>query len=49
MSYIDLRSRWCHIIVLNVHALSEEKGDDSKDCFYEELGQVFFINFLSTI
>jgi hypothetical protein len=31
MSYIVLRGRWCNIIVLNVHAPTEEKGDDSKD------------------
>jgi len=37
MSYIDLRGCWCNIIVLNVHAPSEEKSDDSKDSFYEEL------------
>ena len=29
------------IIVLNVHAPSEETSDDSKDSFYEELEQVF--------
>ena len=49
MSYIVPRSRWCNIIVLNVHAPSEEKSDNSKDSFYEELEQVFFIIFLSTI
>jgi exonuclease III len=32
---------WCNIIVLNVHAPTEEKSDDSKDSFYEELEQVF--------
>ena len=37
MSYIVLRGRWCNIIVLNVHAPSEEKSDSSKDSFYEEL------------
>ena len=42
VSYIVLRGRWCNIIVLNVHAPSEEKGDDSKDGFYEELEQVFY-------
>jgi len=31
--YIVLRGRWCNIIVLNVHAPSEEKSDDSKDSF----------------
>jgi hypothetical protein len=41
MSYITLRGRWCNIIVLNVHAPSEDKGDDGKDSFYEELGRVF--------
>ena len=46
--YIVLRCRWCNIIVLNVHALSEEKSDDSKDSFYEELEQDLII-FQSTI
>jgi len=41
VSYIVLRGRWCKIIVLNVHALSEEKSVDSKDSSYEKLGQVF--------
>ena len=36
VSYIVLRGRWCNVIVLNVHALSEEKSDDSRDSFYEE-------------
>jgi len=40
VSYIVLRGRWCNIIVLNVHASSEDKSDDSKDSFYEELVQV---------
>ena len=35
-----LRRRWCNIIVLNVHAPSEEKSNESKDSFYEELEQV---------
>jgi hypothetical protein len=28
MSYIILRGRWFHIIVLNVHAPTEDKTDD---------------------
>ena len=36
-----LRVRWCNIIVVNVHAPSEEKSDDVKVSFYEELDQVF--------
>ena len=36
-----MRGRWCNIIVLNVHAPNEEKCDDSKDSFYEELERVF--------
>jgi hypothetical protein len=36
-----LRGRWCNIIVLNAHAPTEEKRDDSKDSFYEEFEQVF--------
>jgi hypothetical protein len=43
MSYTVLRGCWCNI--LNVHVPSEEKSDDSKDSFYEELEQ-FFNNFL---
>jgi hypothetical protein len=41
MSYLVLRGRWCNI-VLNAHARTEEKGDDSKDSFYEELGDIFY-------
>jgi hypothetical protein len=40
MSYIILRSRWCHIIVLNIHAPTEDKTDDVKDSFYEKLERV---------
>ena len=40
VSYIVLRGGWCNTIVLNVHAPSEKKSDDSKDSFYEELQQV---------
>ena len=36
-----LRGRWHNIIVVNVHAPSEEKSDEAKDSFYEELEQVF--------
>jgi hypothetical protein len=41
MSYIILRGFWCNIIVLNVHAPTEDKIDNIKDRFYEELEQVF--------
>jgi hypothetical protein len=41
MPYIILRSRWFNIIVLDVHDLCEDKSDDVKDSFYEELGHVF--------
>jgi endonuclease/exonuclease/phosphatase family metal-dependent hydrolase len=41
MSYIILRGWCCDIIVLNVHAPTENKSDDVKDRFYEELEQVF--------
>jgi hypothetical protein len=36
-----LRGRWCHIIVLIVHAPTEDKTDDVRDSFYEELKRVF--------
>ena len=45
VSYIVLKGRCSNIIVLNVHALSEDKCDDSKDSFYKELEQ-FLIIFL---
>ena len=32
-----LKGRWLHIIVANVHAPSEEKSEELKDSFYEEL------------
>jgi hypothetical protein len=41
VSYILLRGRWCHIIFLNVHAPTEDKTDEVKDSFYEELERVF--------
>jgi exonuclease III len=41
LSYIVLRGCWSNIIVVNVHAPSEDKSDESKDSFYEELEQVF--------
>ena len=33
MLHILLRGRWCNIIILNVHAPSEKKGDDLNDSF----------------
>jgi hypothetical protein len=33
MSYMTLRGCWCDIIVLNVHAPTEDKIDDMKDGF----------------
>jgi exonuclease III len=41
MSSIMLRGRWCDIIVLKVHAPTQDKTDDMKDRFYEELEHVF--------
>jgi hypothetical protein len=35
-SYIALRGRWCDT-VLNAHASTEDKTDDVKDRFCEEL------------
>jgi hypothetical protein len=36
-----LRGRWCHTIVLNVHAPTEDKIDYVKGSFYEKLDHVF--------
>jgi hypothetical protein len=48
MAYIILRGRWCYIIVLNVHAPTEDKIDDIKERFYKELEHKL-INSRSTI
>jgi hypothetical protein len=40
-SYITVKDRWWDIIVLNMHAPTEDKDDDIKESFYEELEQVF--------
>jgi hypothetical protein len=40
-SYITMRGLCCHLIVLNVHAPTDNKIDDVKDCFYDELECVF--------
>jgi hypothetical protein len=41
MSYTILRGPWCHIVVLNDHAPTEDKTDDVKGSLYEELECVF--------
>jgi hypothetical protein len=41
MSHITLKGQWCDIIVLNVHAPTEDKDDDIKDSFYEDLEEMF--------
>jgi hypothetical protein len=39
--FFTVRSLWSDIIVLNVHAPKEDKIDDIKDRFYEELEHIF--------
>jgi len=41
VSHLVLRGQWCNIIVLNVRVPSEEKSENSKNSFYEELEKVF--------
>jgi hypothetical protein len=41
MSYIILRGHWCNVSILNMHVPCEDRSDDVKDSFYEELGRVF--------
>ena len=38
-SYIVLRGHWCDIFILNVHAPSEDKSDDSKKVFMRNQGR----------
>jgi len=40
VSFITLRDLWCDIIVLNVHAPTEDKIGDRKDSFDEELERI---------
>jgi hypothetical protein len=40
MPYKILRGHWCDIIFLNVHAPTEDKIDDVKNSFSEELERV---------
>jgi hypothetical protein len=41
MLYVIVRGCWCDIIVLNVHAPTEDKIDYKEDSFYEKLECVF--------
>jgi 5-methylcytosine-specific restriction endonuclease McrBC regulatory subunit McrC len=41
MPYIIVRGHWCGIIILNVHAPSENKSDNEKDSFYEGMEHVY--------
>ena len=44
VQYIVLKGRWCNIIAVNVHTSGEEKINNSKDSFYKELEQIFFLS-----
>ena len=37
VSYIMLKGQWCDTIVVNLHALSEDKDDFIKYSFYEKI------------
>jgi hypothetical protein len=41
MLYIVPRGPSCDLIVVNAHAPTQDKLDDTKDSFYEELEHVF--------
>jgi hypothetical protein len=41
MSYRILQCCWCYIIVLNVHAPTEDKNYGEKDSLHQELESVF--------
>jgi hypothetical protein len=42
MPYITLKEQWCHIIVPNVHALTEDSTGDINGSFYNEVERVFY-------
>jgi hypothetical protein len=48
VEFISDRGGWCSIIVLNVRAPCEDRSDNVKDRFHEELGCVL-ISFHGTI
>jgi hypothetical protein len=48
MPYIILRGRWCHIIVLNVHAPTEDKTEDTKTASTRNWN-VYLINSLNNM
>jgi hypothetical protein len=35
--YISIRGWWSNTVVLNVYTPAEDKSDDTKDSFYEDL------------
>jgi hypothetical protein len=41
MSNIILRGRWFHIVLLKIHASTEDKIDDVKDSFCEDFERAF--------
>jgi hypothetical protein len=41
MLYIILRGSWCDIVLLNVHAPTENKTGDVMERFYKELEHIF--------
>jgi hypothetical protein len=41
MSNLILRGHWCDTIALNFRASTEDKIDDMKDSFYDELERIF--------
>jgi hypothetical protein len=43
MTYVILRGPWRDIIVLNIHAPTEDKNNNMKGSYYEELEGVFHI------
>jgi hypothetical protein len=43
MSYIILRGRWCHIIVLNIHSPTVDKIDDMKEASMKNWSCVSYI------
>jgi exonuclease III len=41
MSYVSLSDDWCSIIVLNVHASTEDETEEARDSFYDKFEHVF--------
>ncbi|KAL4143945.1 hypothetical protein QTP88_006193 [Uroleucon formosanum] len=39
--YVELKGKWFNILLINCYALTEEKSEEIKNAFYEELDRIY--------